>query len=372
MSSHLMIAGAGSGKTTYLIQKALEINASSVLITTFTEANEKSIKDAIISKNGFIPSNITVQTWFSFLLQHGVKPYQSYIYDGNIKGLLLVNEKSGVKCKFNNKKIYYKYSESGYYISNTGQIFSDKIADFTVKVNEKSKGLVLNRIKRIYPYIFIDEVQDLSGYDLELIRLFENVGCTLLLVGDPRQVTYHTHEEAKNKKYSDGNIVGYIKDKCNTIQIDDTTLNCSYRNPQMLCNLANQLYPSMKPCESKSKEVNSEHIGVFLVKSEDVDSYLKKYEPVQLRDSIRKKVNEKYKVMNFGNSKGLTMNHVLIYPTKPIMEWLKDRNKSLEGKSRSKLYVAITRAKYSAAFVVDSNKSIINDIPFWKNKNEMI
>lgn len=112
MSSHLMIAGAGSGKTTYLIQKALEINDSSVLITTFTEANEKSIKDSIISKNGFILSNITVQTWFSFLLQHGVKPYQSYIYDGNIKGLLLVNEKSGVKCKFNNKKIYYKDSES--------------------------------------------------------------------------------------------------------------------------------------------------------------------------------------------------------------------------------------------------------------------
>lgn len=208
MSSHLMIAGAGSGKTTYLIQKALEIKDSSVLITTFTEANEKSIKDAIISKNGFIPSNITVQTWFSFLLQHGVKPYQSYIYDGNIKGLLLVNEKSGVKCKFNNNKIYYKDSENKYYISNSGEIYSDKIANFTVKVNEKSNGLVLKRIKRIYPYIFIDEVQDLSGYDLELIRFFENVGCSLLLVGDPRQVTYHTHEEAKNKKYSDGNIVG--------------------------------------------------------------------------------------------------------------------------------------------------------------------
>ena len=31
MSSHLMIAGAGSGKTTYLIQKALEINDSANL-----------------------------------------------------------------------------------------------------------------------------------------------------------------------------------------------------------------------------------------------------------------------------------------------------------------------------------------------------
>ena len=71
-------------------------------------------------------------------------------------------------------------------------------------------------------------------------------------------------------------------------------------------------------------------------------------------------------VMNYGNSKGLTMEHVLIYPTKPIMSWLKDRSKALEGQSRAKLYVAITRARVSVAFIDDSKRGCkIPDIPVW-------
>ena len=122
----------------------------------------------------------------------------------------------------------------------------------------------------------------------------------------------------------------------------------------------------MTPCQSKGIPGNSQHIGVYLVKSNDVETYLKAYNPVQLRDSVRKAVNPEYSVMNYGNSKGLTMEHVLIYPTKPIMSWLKDRSKALEGQSRAKLYVAITRARFSVAFIDDSKRGCkIPDIPVW-------
>ena len=117
MSSRLMIAGAGSGKTTFLINEALEIKDTPVLITTFTDANEESIRKHIIGINGCIPANITIQTWFSFLLQHGVKPYQSYVFDGDISGLLLVSQKSGLKYVTKRGPVYYSERESGYYIS---------------------------------------------------------------------------------------------------------------------------------------------------------------------------------------------------------------------------------------------------------------
>ena len=367
MTSKLMIAGAGSGKTTFLINEALKIKNEPVLITTFTDANEESIRQAIICQNGCIPNNITVQTWFSFLLQQGVKPYQSYIYEGDISGLFLVNQKSGVKFNTNRGPVYYSERETGYYISKSGQIYSDKISCFVVKANEKSNGIVIERIKRLYPNIFIDEVQDLSGYDLELIKLLENVCCNLILVGDPHQVTYHTHEENKNKKYKDGCIAEYVMDNCNSIKIDDTTLNVSYRNPQQICDLANQLYPEMKPCHSKGLSISSEHVGVYMVRLSHVDEYMKKYKPIQLRDRANKTVRPEYPVMNYGNSKGLTMDHVIIYPTKPIMAWLKNRSKVLKGQSRAKLYVAITRARYSVAFIDDRNTaSEIQDIPIWK------
>ena len=37
----------------------------------------------------------------------------------------------------------------------------------------------------------------MAGYDLEIIKLLFGLETNILLVGDPRQVTYHTHDEAK-------------------------------------------------------------------------------------------------------------------------------------------------------------------------------
>ncbi|MFH0906204.1 MAG: UvrD-helicase domain-containing protein, partial [archaeon] len=74
-NNKLIIAAAGSGKTTFLVNEALK-KEGNVLITTFTEANEAEIKNKIIKIRKCIPSNIIIQTWFSFLLQHGVRPYQ--------------------------------------------------------------------------------------------------------------------------------------------------------------------------------------------------------------------------------------------------------------------------------------------------------
>ena len=87
MSNRLIIAAAGSGKTTYLVNKALGIKDQRVLITTFTETNEREIYKKFIEINGSVPNNITVQTWFSFLIEQGVKPYQSFIFEGEVTGL---------------------------------------------------------------------------------------------------------------------------------------------------------------------------------------------------------------------------------------------------------------------------------------------
>ncbi|MBU3050286.1 hypothetical protein KNV96_19280, partial [Chryseobacterium indologenes] len=94
----LLISVAGSGKTTYLVRQALTVS-DSVLITTYTEANEREIRKKFYQINGCIPSNVTIQTWFSFLLQHGAKPYQGSLFDGKINGLLLVNSASGINYK---------------------------------------------------------------------------------------------------------------------------------------------------------------------------------------------------------------------------------------------------------------------------------
>ena len=94
--NNLIIAGAGTGKTTYIINRALGITEKRILITTYTEANGLEIKKKFYEINGCIPANVTIQTWYSFLLEHGVKPYQGFLWEEKVTGILLVNEGSGV------------------------------------------------------------------------------------------------------------------------------------------------------------------------------------------------------------------------------------------------------------------------------------
>lgn len=126
----------------------------------------------------------------------------------------------------------------------------------------------------------------------------------------------------------------------------------NYRCNEPICNLSNKLFKNFIGTKSGNDSV-SDHNGVFFIKEKDVEDYLQKYNPVQLRDNKKKIVNENFMVMNFGESKGLSFDRVLIYPTKPFIDWFINNESDLVETSRSKLYVAITRARYSVAIVLN-------------------
>ena len=373
-TNKLIIAAAGAGKTTFLVKEALKQNDGNVLITTYTLANEEEIRKTIIEINKCIPENITVQTWFSFLLQHGVRPYQGCLFEKKVKGMILVTNQSAVK--YYNKggiPVYYKEDEDleKHYFTDTFKIYSDKLSKFVFRCNQKSDGAVIDRLSRIYSHIFVDEVQDLAGYDLELLKLLFGSDSNILMVGDPRQVTYLTHNERKYAKYKDGRIKDFIQNECknSNCEIDEETLNISHRNNELICSFSSKLYPNFTPCTSNQKEV-TKHDGVFLVKKQDVKKYLEAYNPAQLRNSIKVEVNKSYKTVNFGDSKGLTFDRVIIYPTKPFVNWLINNNSDLKPTSRSKFYVAITRARHSVGIVYDFDSSLkIEGVKFYEQNN---
>ena len=383
-NNKVIIAAAGAGKTTFLVEKAF-LQKSNVLITTFTLENEAEIVSKFIEKYSCIPKHITIMTWFKFLLQHGVNPYQglcnSKMFDYEIKGLILVEEQSGIKKKIqkNGKLISIPYGENDdfikHYFSSDSKIYSDKLAKFVIRANEKSNGKVINRISDIFPNIYVDEVQDLAGYDLEIIKLFFHCKSNVLCVGDPRQVTYYTHWEQKNRSYRHGRIIEYINKECykkDKIIIDQETLKLSHRNNKQICDFSNLLYKTQSPtapCQCVNCHNDSiEHQGIFIVKEENLDAYLRKFNPIQLRHDSKIKINDNYSFCNFGKSKGKTYQRVLIYPTKDICKWLIDVNENLKEETRAKLYVAITRAKLSVAFVVSNEiYTKINHIDKWSD-----
>ena len=83
--SSLIVAAAGAGKTTFLVRRALEISEN-ILITTYTDANEQSIREKFYEVNGCIPSNVTIIPWFSLLIRHGILQYQSYLITNKVYG----------------------------------------------------------------------------------------------------------------------------------------------------------------------------------------------------------------------------------------------------------------------------------------------
>lgn len=368
MNNKLIIAAAGAGKTTYIIDEALKLVDKKILITTYTEANEQEIKNKIINIKGYVPSNIKIQTWFSFLIKHGIKPYQSVMFECNINGIFMINTKSGVRYDKRGKKRYFSDKDKENFFNINDRIYSDKISKLAFLVNKKSNGAIINRLMKIFDNIFIDEIQDMAGYDLDFIKLLLESSINICMVGDIRQTVYSTHFEQKNKQYKYANLLNYFKKECKNIklEIDDSTLNGSYRNCKEICYFANKLYEEYAEVISLNND-EVEHTGVFYIKQEAIEKYLLTYRPVQLIYDKRTKANKNYTVYNFGESKGLTFDRVLIYPTEEMLKWFKTYNNELKEQTKAKLYVAITRAKYSIAIVDTFDiKATHNDILYYQ------
>lgn len=366
----LIVASAGSGKTRLILRKAVEQaeRGETVLITTYTEACEQDIIRRIVKKEGCVPRNIVIQTWFSFLIRHGVKPFQGQLFQADVRGMILVNGKSGFR--FNSRggqPVYWGEKDFEKYYFTTGlKIYSDKLAQLVMACNEASDGMVFDRISRCFSKIFVDEVQDLAGYDLEILNSLFAERADVVLVGDPRQATYSTSNARKHKKYLKANIVNFFADESPDLETDDTSLRTNYRCGEAICSLADRLYPNMPASASGNSEVTG-HDGVFALVPGDVQLYLNAFEPMQLRDSVKTQVYPDWPVLNFGKSKGRTCDRVLIYPSGPMIRWLKDNGFSLTQAARAKLYVAVTRARRSVAFVLAKNDiEEISDLPVYR------
>lgn len=367
MSNIVYIAAAGSGKTTLLVKKACEIKRpENVLILTYTDSNENEIRSKFHKINGFIPDNVCVQTWFSFLFQFYINPYQNYLtnYEFNIRGLAI--SRNSRTTTWQSSRAKWKT----YYFTKEHRVFAEKLSELALDCNEKSGNLSLSRLENIFEHIYIDEVQDLAGYDLDLLKQLFLSRSNIILAGDPRQTTYLTNYNGnKNISFREGRIVDYLKSQAelnNKYVVDYITLNHSWRCCQEICDFASKISKDFPLTVSKN-ETNSSIKGVYLIKPKDKEKFLKIYSRmIQLRwNKAVKGIIEELDCMNFGESKGLTFNGVLIYPTTDMKEWIENNDKELAFGTRCKFYVAVTRAQYIVGIVWDKEICLSSDLQFW-------
>lgn len=386
LPNELWIAGAGSGKTHKIITGAIEIikNGGRVLVVTYTTNNQAELRARFVKEYGSSCENFVVKGLFSFCLDDMVRPYQREVFPDRIANISFTEHNPHLipgttyYIAGRSEKLGDGTINSLHYLTPCRTMaYSGLLAKLAVVVAKKSKDAPAKPLKEIYQKIFIDEVQDLVGWDYEVINSLNKVMKTsICCVGDFRQTIYSTTFGHKKPETPQEKIDYFVK----KLKFNMCSMPKNRRCIQEICDLSDATHAGMyEKTLSEVTSVPSElahHLGVFIVKRSQLSDYLETFRPQVLRWSSNTGV--KYLPSNlvcytFGSSKGLGFDRVLIIISDKHLKFISgdstvfDKDKTHE--SRNKLYVAITRARYSLAFLVEDK--LVKDLsyPVWSDRN---
>ena len=354
MPNEIIVTAAGGGKTTRIVRRAAADPRRAALVT-YTTNNVQEIRGRFYEIGAAIPIHVEIWSWYRFLLYDLVRPYQMSLVNRRIDGVHFVEGRSA---------LYAKKSDIGrYFLSTDGRlIYSDKISEFVLMLNQASGGAVIARLAQRFSVIYVDEIQDMAGWDLELLELLLRSSINIVLVGDHRQATFRTNNAPKNKAFAGVKVIekfrAWEKAKLAKLVFERETHRCH----QLIADLADAFFPTEPSTISKNGR-DTGHDGVFVIRRDLVDRYVSRFHPQVLRLDRKTHCND-FQALNFGDSKGMTFDRVLIFPHKSGQEWLKSGDFRQVAGSLAKLYVGVTRARYSVAFVYDGPCALKGVTPF--------
>ncbi|MBV6753919.1 UvrD-helicase domain-containing protein [Pseudomonas chlororaphis] len=382
MPNELWIAGAGSGKTHKIITDAIEVikGGGRVLVVTYTTNNQAELRARFIELYGVSSEHFVVKGLFSFYLEDMVRPYQTEVFPGRITTISFTE---------NNPHLipgttYYidgraEKLEDGtinplhYLTPCKTKAYSGFLAKLATLIAKLSKNAPAERLKEIYQKVFFDEVQDLVGWDYDVIKSLNKVMVdSICCVGDFRQTIYTTtfgHKAPQTPQQKVDCFVGKMK-------FEKHSMPKNRRCIQEICDLSDTIHPGLydktvSGVEKVPDEI-AHHHGTFIVKQSQVNEYLAVFRPQVLRWSST--TGAGYLPGNlisytFGSCKGLGFDRVLMIPPDKHLKFIggddKVFDKDKTEESRNKLYVAVTRARYSLAFLVEDKKVKGLPYPVW-------
>lgn len=347
--NELEIAVAGARKTQGIVDACVGASPERrILVLAFTQTSQAELETRIRQVAPFNP-HIEVLGWYAFLLRHFVRPYLPLLYPGHKLEGFNFDGDPGMYAK-----------DARRHLDNEGRAYRCNLASLAHKVHVASKGSVVDRLQHIYTDVFIDEAQDIAGWSLEIVDVLFSSKLNVHLVGDMRQAMLSTDPRDKiNTAYKHEKVINWYKrhEKKGVLLIKERTV--TYRSNQAIAALSDQIFdPSLlySPTTSASEEI-SDHSGIFSVAPCNVQAYVQKFAPLALhwRSGLGGDLGISF--TTFGIAKGRTVQHVMILPTEKVRRFL-EVGGHLEGKTACALYIGITRAVHSVAFILDDSASV--------------
>jgi len=354
MPNHLTLAVAGGRKTQGLVDHCKGLPSDRrVLVATFTQTNQQELSHRLRAQAGDL-HNIEVLGWYTFLLRHFAKPFLPVKFPGERVG------------GFNFEGRPYRFAKGKQrFMHGSNQVYGCELGRLARELMAETPAL-LRRLEHLYDEILIDEVQDLSGYDWEIIHDLLQSRIDVRMVGDVRQAVLSTNPRGqKNKQYGYAGALEWFQEREQGGLLSINYATVTYRCRTEIATFSDTIFDEswgFPGTTSENHEVSG-HDGVFLVHSKHVVQYVERYRPQCLRAMAGSGKQFSLDYMNFKVSKGATFERVLVVPTGPIEAFIQ-KETCLEATSAAAFYVAATRAKQSLAIVID--KPGKSTLPVWE------
>jgi DNA helicase II / ATP-dependent DNA helicase PcrA len=354
MANHLTLGVAGSRKTQEIVEYCASLpHERRALVVTFTQANQAELRSRLSKYAGDHPG-IEVVGWFTFLLHDFARPFLPFMFPG--ERVLGFN--------FDGRPHMLAKGLSRFFDSS-GAVYACELGRLAHELVRASNGALLRRLECIYDEILIDEVQDLSSHDWEIVDVLLNSSLDVRMVGDIRQAVLATNPRSqKNQQYAYAKAIHWFREREERGLLKITEKATTWRCHPKIAAFSDSIFDSswsFPKTESMNTTVTG-HDGVFLLRQEHVNAYVSRYRPQCLRDSANSGKALDLDYMNFRVAKGTTHQRVLIVPTSGIANFVQS-GKYLEPLAASKFYVAVTRAAQSAAIVLDDPGK--STLPYW-------
>lgn len=344
------LAVAGSRKTQSIIDGCASGPADRRrLVLTYTLTGQRDLERRLAA--ACEPSNRPdVCGWYAFLLRHWIRPFLPLKYPG--KRLAGLNFEGSPRALPNGIVIA---AGAERYLDQESRAYRRFLSKLAIDVATAAEGTVTTRLQRMYDEIYVDEVQDMTGYDLDILELLLKSTSVVNLVGDLRQSVFDTNpQDPRLPGFRGLKMIDWFRrqEKSGLLRLKFSST--TWRSVQEIATFADSLFdPSWGFESTASKQIaESEHDGVFALAPEHVGVYLASFQPVCLRAAVTTPVPAGVAATNFGISKGLTHKRVLIFPTGPMRNFLIN-GQLLAPKSACGLYVGVTRAVHSVAFAME-------------------
>lgn len=355
MANYLTLAVAGSRKTQGIVDRcALLPLDRRALVLTYTQTNQAELRSRLAKDAGDHPG-IAVMGWFSFLLREFARPFLPFMFGcERVRGF-----------NFEGRPHRMAKGRSRFLDSN-GAVYACELGRLSHELVGASQGALLRRLECIYDEILIDEVQDLSGHDWEIVDVLLGSTVEVRMVGDIRQSVLSTNpRSAKNKRYAYAEAIEWFREREARGVLDVTENATTWRCHPKIAEFSDTIFDSSWefPTTESMNETVTGHDGVFLLRHEHVDEYVARFHPRCLRDGANSGKSLDLNYINFGLAKGTTCKRVLVVPTSGITKFVQF-GRRLDPIPAAKFYVAVTRAAQSVAIAVDKPGS--SSLPYWE------